>query len=53
MHGLFAAFATLLDPGDEVLMFSPYWTPIVDVVAYHGASASARSDGQRAPAARG
>jgi aspartate aminotransferase len=37
MHGLFAAFATLLDPDDEVLMFSPYWTPIVDVVAYHGA----------------
>jgi len=37
MHGLFSAFATLLDPGDEVLMFSPYWTPIVDVVAYHGA----------------
>src|SRR5215470_9004103 len=37
MHGLFASFATLLDPGDEVLMFSPYWTPIVDVVAYHGA----------------
>src|SRR6478736_3333086 len=39
MHGLFAAFATLLDPGDEVLMFSPYWTPIADVVAYHGATA--------------
>ncbi len=38
MHGLFAAFASLLDPGDEVLMFSPYWTPIVDVVTYHGAS---------------
>ncbi|MGH9399177.1 MAG: pyridoxal phosphate-dependent aminotransferase [Thermoanaerobaculia bacterium] len=38
MHGLFAAFATLLDPGDEVLMFSPYWTPIVDVIVYHGAS---------------
>ena len=38
MHGLFSAFATLLDPGDEVLMFSPYWTPIVDVIAYHGAS---------------
>jgi aspartate aminotransferase len=37
MHGLFAAFATLLDPGDEVLMLSPYWTPIVDVVKYHGA----------------
>ena len=39
MHGLFAAFATLLDPGDEVLMFSPYWTPILDLVAYHQASA--------------
>src|SRR5450432_3229991 len=26
MHGLFAAFAALLDPGDEVWMFSPYWT---------------------------
>jgi len=38
MHGLFSAFATLLDPGDEVLMFSPYWTPIRDVVTYHGAS---------------
>jgi aspartate aminotransferase len=38
MNGLFCAFATLLDPGDEVLMFSPYWTPIADVVAYHGAS---------------
>src|SRR5262249_26850351 len=38
MHGLFSAFATLLEPGDEVLMFSPYWTPIVDVVAYHGAT---------------
>ncbi len=37
MHGLFAAFATLLNPGDEVLMFSPYWTPIVDLVAYHQA----------------
>ena len=51
MHGLFAAFATLLDPGDEVLLFSPYWTPIVDVIAYHGASpvlvptGAARSDG--------
>ena len=38
MHGLFAAFATLLDPGDDVLMFSPYWTPIADVIAYHGAT---------------
>ncbi len=38
MHGLFAAFATLLDPGDEVLLLSPYWTPIVDVIRYHGAT---------------
>ncbi|HKA38041.1 MAG TPA: aminotransferase class I/II-fold pyridoxal phosphate-dependent enzyme [Thermoanaerobaculia bacterium] len=37
MNGLFCAFATLLDPGDEVLMFSPYWTPIADVIAYNGA----------------
>jgi aspartate aminotransferase len=36
MHGLFAAFATLLDPGDEILMLSPYWTPIVDSIAYQG-----------------
>jgi len=39
MHGLYAAFATLLDPGDEVLMFSPYWTPILDLIAYHEAKA--------------
>ena len=39
MHGLFAAFATLLDPGDDVLLLSPYWTPIVDLVAYHQAKA--------------
>lgn len=51
MHGLFCAFATLLDRGDEVLMFSPYWTPIVDVVSYHGGApvlvptAAARSGG--------
>lgn len=38
MHGLFAAFATLLDPGDEVLTFSPYWTPVVDVIAWTGAT---------------
>jgi aspartate/methionine/tyrosine aminotransferase len=37
MQGLFASFAALLEPGDEVLMFSPYWTPIVDLVAYHEA----------------
>jgi aspartate aminotransferase len=51
MHGLFAAFATLLDPGDEVLLFSPYWTPIVDVIRLHQAvpvlvpTAAARQEG--------
>jgi aspartate/methionine/tyrosine aminotransferase len=40
MHGLFAAFATLLDPGDDVLLFSPYWTPIADLIAYHRAGAT-------------
>ena len=36
MHGLFAAFSVLVNPGDEVLLFSPYWTPIVDLITYHG-----------------
>lgn len=36
MQGLFAAFSTLLDPGDEVLTFSPYWTPVVDVITWSG-----------------
>jgi aspartate aminotransferase len=34
MQGLFGSFQTVLDPGDEVLMFSPYWTPIRDLVAW-------------------
>ena len=51
MHGLFAAFATLVDPGDDVLVFSPYWTPIVDVIRFFGGrpllvpTAAARSEG--------
>ena len=36
MQGLFAAFAALLDRDDEVLTFSPYWTPIVDVITWSG-----------------
>ena len=58
MHGLFAAFATLLEPGDECLLFSPYWTPIVDLVAYHEAksvlvpTAEARRTGIAAALAR-
>ncbi len=53
MQGLFAAFSTLLDPGDEVLLFSPYWTPIVDLIGYHQAhavlvpTAAARREGSR------
>ena len=32
MHGLYAAFQSVLDQGDDVLIFSPYWTPISDLV---------------------
>lgn len=31
-HALFAAFQTVLDPGDDVLLFSPFWTPIRDMI---------------------
>jgi aspartate aminotransferase len=34
MQGLFGAFQSTIDPGDEVLLFSPYWTPIKDLVAH-------------------
>ena len=37
MHALCCAFHTVLDPGDELMMFSPYWTPIRDVVRLTGA----------------
>lgn len=33
MQGLFGAFQSVVDPGDEVLVFSPYWTPIRDLIA--------------------
>jgi aspartate aminotransferase len=32
MQGLYAAFQSVLDPGDDVIVFSPYWTPIRDLV---------------------
>jgi aspartate aminotransferase len=32
MQGLYAAFQSVLDPGDDMLVFSPYWTPISDLV---------------------
>lgn len=31
-HALYAAFQVVLDPGDDVLLFSPYWTPIRDMI---------------------
>lgn len=34
MHGLFSSFQCALDAGDEVLMFSPFWTPIRDLIAF-------------------
>lgn len=34
MQGLFAGFQSVLDPDDEVLMFSPFWTPIKDLIAF-------------------
>ena len=34
MHGLFGAFQSVVNPGDEVLVFSPYWTPIKDLISH-------------------
>lgn len=31
-HALYAAFQCVLDPGDDVLLFSPYWTPIRELI---------------------
>jgi aspartate aminotransferase len=35
-HGLFCAFSATVNPGDEVMFFAPYWTPIKDQVSYAG-----------------
>ena len=51
MQGLFGAFQSVVDPGDEVLVFSPFWTPIKDLIAHcRGevvlvSTAEARADG--------
>jgi aspartate aminotransferase len=34
MQGLFGAFQSVVDPGDEVIVFSPFWTPIKDLIAH-------------------
>ncbi len=35
-HGLFCAFQASVSPGDEVMFFAPYWTPIKDQVKFSG-----------------
>ncbi|MEO8035791.1 MAG: aminotransferase class I/II-fold pyridoxal phosphate-dependent enzyme [Acidobacteriota bacterium] len=35
-HGLFCAFQATVNPGDEVMLFSPFWTPIRDHITYAG-----------------
>ena len=31
-HGLYCAFHSILDPGNDCMLFSPYWTPIADMI---------------------
>jgi aspartate/methionine/tyrosine aminotransferase len=35
-HAVYQAFATLLDPGDEVLLPAPYWTTYPEVIGLAG-----------------
>ncbi|PYS24462.1 MAG: aspartate aminotransferase [Acidobacteria bacterium] len=58
MQGLFGAFQSIVDPEDDVLIFSPYWTPIKDLVAHCGGrfvpvpTTEARDSGVRETLAR-
>jgi aspartate aminotransferase len=53
LHGLFVAFFSVVNPGDEVLVFSPYWTPIKDlIVLTEGRLVSVNSFQARGPALR-
>jgi aspartate aminotransferase len=36
-HALHVAFQCVLNPGDDILIFSPFWTPIRDMVIETGA----------------
>lgn len=51
MHALSCAFQAVVNPGDEVLMFSPYWTPMRDLVGLTRATTvlvdTARSRGEK------
>lgn len=31
-HAIYVAFQAVLDPGDDILLFSPYWTPIREMI---------------------
>ena len=52
-QALYGAFQSVLDPGDDALVFSPYWTPIADLITGAQArpllvpSTSARRNGIR------
>ena len=35
-HALFCAFQSAVNPGDGVMLFSPFWTPIRDHIGYAG-----------------
>ena len=35
-HGLFCSFQATVNPGDDVMFFAPYWTPIHDQVRFSG-----------------
>ena len=35
-QAVYEAFATLLDPGDEVLLPTPYWTTYPEAIALAG-----------------
>jgi aspartate/methionine/tyrosine aminotransferase len=53
-HALYCAFQAVLDPGADCLLFSPYWTPIADMIRGAEAqplfvpTASARRNGMTA-----
>lgn len=36
LHALFCAFQATVNPGDDVMFFAPYWTPIKDQVTFAG-----------------
>ena len=47
-QALYAAFQSVLDPGDDALVFSPYWTPIGDLVTGDAGASAAGAHHHRA-----